>query len=191
MNIWLNKCYSILIKHSGNYSILTIYSWIGKYATKHSFEDTLKNDWLSYTKYFIDSGFFSIKNKDFYHSRRPGMHQIPQLDIINTFFQHSTVPKEQMLDIFEWLMNKTLERHDLNWSIYFSTAKSFLCKFPIQEHSQLIIQFIENCWEFLVDCRVSCFPNATKSFIKMAFNYNLLLEEKYTTFVNNQVNLLS
>lgn len=193
MNIWLHKCYSILMKHSGNYSILTIYSWIGKYATKHLFEDTLKNHWLSFTKYFIDSGFFSIKNKDFYQSRKPGMHQIPQLDIINTFFQHSTVPKEQMLDIFEWLMDKTLERHDLNWTIYFSTAKSFLCKFPVQEHSQLIIQFIENCWEFLVDCRVSCFPNAIKSFIKMAFNSNLLLEEKYTTFLKNQIiqNLLT
>ncbi|CAI6364590.1 unnamed protein product [Macrosiphum euphorbiae] len=193
MNIWLNKCYSILLKNSGNYSILAIYSWIGKYATKHLLEDTLKNDWLSFTKCFIDSGFFFNKNQDFYHSKKPGMHQIPQLDIINTFFQHSTVPKEQMLGILEWLMNKTLERHDLYWSIYFSTAKSLLCKFPIQEHSQLIIQFIENCWEFLVDCRVSCFPNATKSFIKMAFNYNLLLEEKYMTFVKNQIiqNLLT
>lgn len=191
MNIWLHKCYSILTKNSGNYSILAIYSWIGKYATTHSLEDTLKNDWLSFTKYFIDSGFFFIKNQDFYHSRKPGMHQIPQLDIINTFFQHSTVPKEQMLGILEWLMNKTLERHDLYWSIYFSTAESFLCKFPIQEHSKLIIQFIKNCWEFLVDCRVSCFPNATKSFIKMIFNYNLLLEEKYMTFVKNQVNFLS
>jgi len=191
MNIWLSKCYSILMKHSGNYFILTIYSWIGKYATKHSFENTLKNDWLSFTKYFIDSGFFSTKNKDFYHSRKPGMHQIPQLDIINTFFQHSTVPKEQMLCIFEWLMDKTLERHDLYWSIYFTTARSFLCKFPVQEHSQLIIQFIKNCWEFLVDYRVSCFPNATKSFIKMAFIDNLLLEEKYSIFVKNQVNFLS
>jgi len=191
MNIWLSKCYSILTKNSGNYSILSIYSWIGKYATKHSFENTLKNDWLSSTKFFIDSGFFSIKNKDFFHSRKPGMHQIPQLDIINTFFQHSTVPKEQMLCIFEWLMDKTLERHDLYWNIYFSTARSFLCKFPVQEHSQLIIQFIKNCWEFLVDCRVSCFPNATKSFIKMAFNENLLLEEKYLIFVKNQVNFLN
>ncbi|XP_026813112.1 uncharacterized protein LOC113553786 isoform X1 [Rhopalosiphum maidis] len=193
MNIWLHKCYSILIKYSGNYSILAIYSWIGKYATKCSFEDKLKNDWLSFTKYFIDAGFFSIKNQDFYCSRKPGMHQIPQLDIINTFFQHSTVPKEQMLGILEWLMDKTLERHDLYWSIYFSTAKSFLCKFPIQEHSQLIIQFIQNCWDFLVDCRVSCFPNAIKSFIKMAFHNNLLLEEKYKTFIKNQViqNLLT
>jgi len=191
MNVWLNKCCSILTKKSGNYSILAIYSWIGKYATEHSLEATLKNDWLSFTKYFIDSGFFSIKDQGFYRSRKLGMHQIPQLDIINTFFQHSTVLKEQMLGILEWLMNKTLERHDLYWSIYFSTAKSFLCKFPIQEHSQLIIQFIENCWEFLVDCRVSCFPNATKSFIKMAFNYNLLLDEKYMTFVKNHVKFLS
>jgi len=187
MNIWLEKCYSILTEHSGNYSILAIYSWIGKYATKHSFEDTLKKKWLSFTKSFIDSGFFSIKNQDFYHSRKPGMHQIPHLDIINTFFQYSSVSKEQMLIILEWLTDKTLERHDLHWSIYFATAKSFFCKFPIQEHSQLIIQFIGNCWEFLVDCRVSCFPNATKSFIKMAFYYNLLLEEKYMSFVKKQV----
>lgn len=188
MNIWLKKCFSILKEHSGNYSILAIYSWIGKYATKYSFEDSLKNDWLSFTKYFIDSGFFSINNQDFYYSKKPGMHKIPQLDIINTFFQHSTVSNEKMLGVLEWLMDKTLERHDLYWSLYFSTAGSLLNTFPIQEHSKLIIQFVKNCWEFLVDCRVSCFPNATKSFIKMAFHYKLLLEENYTTFIKNQVN---
>lgn len=191
MNTWLIKCNLILTECSGNYSILAIYSWIGKYTAKYSTENTLKNDWLSYTKYFIESGYFSLKNKDFYQSKKPGIHKIPQLDIINTFFQYSTVSEEKMLDIFDWFAEKTVERHDNYWSIYFLTAKTFFCKFPIQVYSKKIIEFIKNCWEFLVSCRVSCFPNTTKSFIEMTFHYNLLSDEKYMYFVKNQVNIFS
>lgn len=187
MNMWLERCNSILLKHSGNYSILSIYSWIGKYATRYSSEDSLKNDWLSFTKYFIDSGYFFFKNKTFYHLKKQGMHIIPQLDIINTFFQYSTVPEEQLLDIFDWLTEKTVERHDNHWSIYFLTAKTFFSKCLINIHLEKIIQFISHCWEFLVDCRVTCFHNATKSFIEMAFHDNLLTEEKYVNFIENQV----
>lgn len=187
MNMWLEKCNSILLGSSGNYSILSIYSWIGKYATRYSSEHSLKNDWLSFTKYFIDSGYFSLKNKDFYHIKKHGMHIIPQLDIVNTFFQYSTVPEKQLLDIFDWLTEKTVERHDNYWSLYFLTAKTFLSKFPIHVHLEKIIQFISHCWEFLVDCRVSCFPNATKTFIEMAFHDDLISEEKYVKFIDNQV----
>lgn len=189
MNTWLIKCNSILMEHSGNHSILAIYSWIGKYTTKYSTEHILKNNWLSYTKYFIESGYFSLKKKDFYQSKKLGIHKIPQLDIINTFFQYSTVSEELMLDIFDWLVEKTVERHDNYWSIYFSTIKTFFCKFPIQVYSEKIIEFIKNCWEFLVSCRVSCFPNTTKSFIEMTFHYDLLSDEKYMYFVKNQVNI--
>lgn len=187
INIWLTKCNSILVDRSGNYSILAIYSWIGKYATDYSSEHTLKNNWLSFTKYFIDSGFFSLQHQDFYHTKKPKMHQIPQLEIINTFFKYSTVSDEQILDIFNWFTEKTVERYDNYWSIYFSTAKTFFCKFPIEMHMEKIIQFIKNCWEFLVNCRVSCFPNATKSFIEMVFQYKLLSNEKYVTFLKNEV----
>lgn len=188
LNIWLKKCNSILLEHSGNHSVLAIYSWIGKYATRCSTEHSLKNDWLSFTKYFIELGFFSLKNQGFYQSKKPGMHTIPQLDIMNTFFQYSSVPEEQMLIIFDWLTEKTIERQDSYWSIYFSTAKIFLSKFPLGVHTKKVIQFIQNCWEFLVDCRVSCFPNATKSFIEMTFNFNLMLEENYLHFIKDQVN---
>lgn len=187
MNIWLTKCNSILVNHSGNYSILAIYSWIGKYATNYSSEHTLKNDWLSFTKYFIDSGFFSLQHQEFYQSKKPRMHQIPQLNIIDTFFKYSTVSDEQMLDIFNWLTEKTVERYDYYWSLYFSTVKTFFCKFSIEANLEKIIQFIKNCWEFLVICRVSCFPNATKSFIEMVFQYNFLSNEKYVTFLKNEV----
>lgn len=188
MNTWLVKCNSILMDYSGNYFILAIYSWIGKYATRYSTESTLKNDWLSFTKYFIESGFFSLKKQGFYRSRKPGMHKIPQLDIINTFFQYSIVPEEQMLDVLDWLIGRTVERYDNCWSIYFSTAKTIFYGFPLQVYLKKIIQFIENCWEFLIGCRVSCFPNATKSFIEMAFHNKMLSEEKYAQFVTNKVN---
>lgn len=190
MNMWLDKCNYIILKHSGNYSILSIYSWIGKYATRYSSEHLLKNDWLSFTKYFIDSGYFSLKNKDFFYLKKHGMHIIPELDIINTFFKYSTANillEEQLLDIFYWLTEKTMERHDNYWSIYFLTAKTFLSKFPIHIHLEKIIQFISNCWEFLVDCRVSCFPDTIKGFIEMTFNFNLLSEEKYVKFIENEV----
>lgn len=188
MNSWLTKCNSLLIKCLGNYTILAIYSWIGKYATGYSTDGTLKDDWLSFTKYFINLGFFSLKSRDFYHSKKQGMHKIPQLDIINTFFQHSTVSIEQILGIFEWFVEKTVERYDEYWSLYFSTAKTIFNKFPIKTHSEKLVQFVENSWEFLVGCRVSCFPNTTKSFIEMAFDFSLLSEEKYITFVENKVN---
>ncbi|XP_025411148.1 probable methyltransferase TARBP1 isoform X2 [Sipha flava] len=193
MNVWLKKCNYIILKHSGNYYILSIYSWIGKYATRHSSEHSLKNDWLSFTKYFIDSGYFSLKNKDFFNLKKQGMHIIPQLDIVNTFFQYSTVPEKQLLDIFDWLTEKKVERNDNYWRVYFLTAKTFLSKFPIHLHLEKIIQFISDCWEFLVDCRVSCFPVTIKSFIEMAFHYNLLSEEKYVKFVENEIlkNLLT
>lgn len=189
MNAWLIKCNSILMKHRGNYSILAIYSWIGKYATTCSIESILKNNWLSFTKYYIESGFFSLKNQKFYRSKKPGMHKIPQLDIINTFFQYSTVPEEQVSDMLNWLIGKTVERYDNYWSVYFSTAKSIFCRVSIQAHSQKIIQFIENCWDFLISCRVSCFPNAIKSFIEMVFHHSMLSEEKCVQFVKNEVNL--
>lgn len=192
INNWLIRCKACM-KNEGNYYLLAIYSWIGKYATMNSTEHKLKIDWMSFTKYFIDLGYFSLKNQGFYHSTKPRMHTIPLLDIINTFFQYSTVnlvAEEQMLEIFVWLTEKTVERHDNYWTIYFSTAKIFLCEFSIQIHSPKIIHFVENCWEFLTNCRLSCFPNAAKSFIEMAFHYSLLSEEKYVKFLKNQVNLV-
>lgn len=188
MKIWLIECNSILTKHSGNYSILAIYSWIGKYATKCS-EQILKNNWLSFTKNLIEIKCFSLHNQGSYHSRKPLIHNLPQLVIINTYFQYSTVSEEQMLEIFDWLTEKTMERHDNYWSIYFSTVKTIFCKFPIQEHSKKIIQFIENCLEFLVGSRVSCFPNAIKSFIEMTFHYKLLSDDNYVNFVQSHVSL--
>ncbi|VVC45484.1 Alpha/beta knot methyltransferases,tRNA/rRNA methyltransferase, SpoU type,Armadillo-like helical,tRNA [Cinara cedri] len=189
INNWLIKCKASM-EHKGNYYVLAVYSWIGKYATRTSTEHKLKIDWMSFTKYFIKSGYFSLRNQGFYHSRKPGLHKIPLLDIIDTFFQYSTVnsvSEEEMLDIFAWLTEKTVERHDNYWSIYFSTVKTFLCKFPIQVNSQKIIQFVKNCWEFLVNCRISCFPKAIKSFIEMAFHHSLLSEETYVTFLKNEI----
>lgn len=189
MNIWLIKCNSILMKHSGNYSILAIYSWIGKYATRCPSEQKLKNDWLSFTKYFIEMKCFSLHSQGFYRSRKPLIHNVPQLDIINTYFQYSTVSDKQMLEIFDWLTEKTMERHDNYWNIYFSTAKTIFCKLPIRVYFKKIIQFIENCLEFLVSCRISCFPNAIKSFIEMTFHYKLLSDDNYVKFVQNHVSL--
>lgn len=186
MNNWLIRCEHNM-KHFRNYSVLAIYSWIGKYSTAHATEYKLKNDWLFFTKHFIDFGYFSLSNQDSIHLKETGIHTIPQLDIIKTFFQYSTVSEEQMLNIFDWLSEKTVECHDNYWSIYFSTVKTFLYKFPIKVMSKKIIQFIENCWEFLVSCRVSCYPNTIKNFIEMAFHYNLLMEEKYMKFVKKQV----
>lgn len=187
MNIWLTKCKTILVERLGNYYILAIYSWIGKYATMYSTDSMLKNNWLSFTKEFISMGYFS--SSDFYFLKKARMHIIPELDIVNTFFQYSTVPKEQILDIFDWLTKKTIERHDNYWNIYFSTAKTLLCKFPLQMHLKKVILFVENCWEFLISCRVSCFPNSFKSFIEMAFHRYLLSEKNYIMFVENQVNI--
>lgn len=190
MNIWLDKCNSVLMKRSGNFSVLAIYSWIGKYATSYSADDTLKNDWLLFTKHFIDSGFFTLKGQNFYHLKKPGMHTVPQLDIINTFFQHSTVSVEQILYVFDWLTGKTIERHDNYWSTYFSTTKTFLCKFPMETtHLKKVIRFVQNCWEFLIDCRVSCFLNSIKIFIEMVFSHSLLTDENYIEFVESQVNI--
>lgn len=189
MCIWFTKCKSILVKQLGNYYTLAIYSWIGKYATMYSTDDTLKNDWLLFTKDLISMRFFS--NSNFYYLKKASMHIIPELDIVKTFFQHSTVPEEQILDIFDWLTKKTIVRHDNYWSTYFSTAAALLYKFPIRLHSKKAILFIENCWEFLASCRVSCFPNSFKTFIEMAFHGNLLSEEKYVTFIENQVKISS
>lgn len=190
MNIWLAKCNSVLMKRTGNFSVLAMYSWIGKYATAYSADDTLKNDWLLFTKNFIDLGFFTLKGQSFYHLKKSGMHTVPQLDIINTFFQHSTVSVKQILHVFDWLTGKTIERHDNYWSTYFSAAKTFLCKFPMEmTYSKKVIQFVQNCWEFLTDCRVSCFLNSIKIFIEMAFNHSLLINENYIEFVESQVNI--
>lgn len=186
MNDWLLQC-EYNMKQYGNYSVLTIYNWIGKYSTTYSTERTLQNDWLSLTNSFIHSGFFSLDQNSYCNIKKSEMYTISQLDLINTFFQYSTVSEEHMLDILDWLSEKTVEHNDNYWSIYFLTVKTFLRKFPIQVNLEKVIQLIENCWEFLISCRVSCYPNSTKHFIEMAFQYNLLIENNYAKFIKYQV----
>lgn len=190
---WFLKCISYMERCDdccNNYFILAIYNWIGEFANR--FFSELLNDWLFHMKRFIDHGHFSMKNRNFYVSRK---HKIPLLNTVNMFFQYSAdgtiVSEERMCDIFDWLMEKTVESSDDNWSVYFSTVKTFFGKFSIQSHPTKVIQFVENCWEFLIGCRVSCYPNATKSFIEMAFHYNLLSNEDYVQFVKNQVNIVN
>lgn len=190
MNDWFKKCIFYMERqgddYCNDYSILAIFNWIGKCSKSVCLE--LKNDWLFHTKRFIDRGYFSLENRNFYASKK---HNILLLDTVNTFFLYSengsTVSEERMCDMFDWLMEKTVESGDDSWSAYFSTAKMFFGKFSILSHSKKVIRFVENCWEFIIDCRVSCYPNTIKSFIEMAFHYELLSNEDYVKFVKNQV----
>ncbi|XP_050428681.1 uncharacterized protein LOC126838365 [Adelges cooleyi] len=188
MNSWLIKCTYMLTNNLGSYAVLAIFSLIGKYAEKCPSGDQLLNAWVMSTNSFIDDGYFSNRKKHFYHSRKPGSHTIPQLEIVSTYVQHcNSVSQTKILDLFQWIMDKTVENRDFFWCSYLSAASICLSKYPVQKHCKQVVQFVEVCWDFLTTCRISCFPNSIRGFIQLAFQDYLLVENEYTNFIKNQI----
>ncbi|XP_050526814.1 uncharacterized protein LOC126897321 isoform X3 [Daktulosphaira vitifoliae] len=187
MIIWLNKCYLMFENKTGSFTILAIYSWIGLFAIKIS-ENSLKSAWILATNNLFKNGYFSPFGKLFYHSSKLGSHIIPQLTIINTYFQLcSNVSELNMENLFNWIREKNLEKRDNFYNTYLKAAIHCLRNLSTETHNEQIILFVESCWEFLTSCRISCFPLSTKIFIIMAFDDHLLRDKKYSDFLCNQV----